>query len=156
MQTCKSCLKEIETGATKCSYCQAYQIWYKNPQHYGFIFMLPFLIFMLWNTGLYNKKEFSDFEKEFSFNLEKVISANSPNTILITYKIKNHTNYKWNDIRYEIVSRHDGELLSTKYASDFSWVIQPGSESFLTVEVPIVSNANEWELKIKNLEVKRY
>ena len=156
MQTCKSCLNEIETSATKCSYCQSYQVWYKNPQHYSLIIMLPFLVFMFWNTGLFNKKEFSDFESEFSFNLEKIIDANKPNTILITYKVKNNTRYKWRDISYEIISKHDGELLATNSVSDFSWVIQPNSESFLTVKVPIVSNANEWELKIKDLEVKRY
>ncbi|EAR30184.1 hypothetical protein PTD2_01406 [Pseudoalteromonas tunicata D2] len=111
---------------------------------------------MFWNTGLFNKKEFSDFESEFSFNLEKIIDANKPNTILITYKVKNNTRYKWRDISYEIISKHDGELLATNSVSDFSWVIQPNSESFLTVKVPIVSNANEWELKIKDLEVKRY
>jgi hypothetical protein len=148
MQMCKSCLKEIETGATKCSYCQAYQIWYKNPQYYGFIFMLPFLIFIFWNTGLFNKKQFSDFESEFTFTQEKTIATNNSKTLLITYKIKNNTNYKWNNIRYEIVSKSNGELLTSKAVSDYGCVIQPNSESFLKVKISFIHNANQWEFKI--------
>ena len=59
-------------------------------------------------------------------------------------------------ISYEIVSRKNGELLASKAVSDYGWVIQPNSESFLTVKVAFVPNANQWELKIKDLEVNRY
>ncbi|PKF54095.1 hypothetical protein CW748_16685 [Alteromonadales bacterium alter-6D02] len=156
MQTCKSCFKEIESGALKCSYCQAYQLWYKHPQFYSLIMMLPFFIFIFWNTGLMSNKEFSDFESEFSFTQEKIIDAKSKNRLLITYKVKNDTEYQWDNIRYEIISRNNGELLASESDNNYFWVIRPNSESFLTVNIQIVPNANEWELKIKDLEVSRF
>ncbi|MCJ8318726.1 MAG: hypothetical protein MJK12_03780 [Colwellia sp.] len=156
MQTCKSCIKEIEVGATKCSYCQAYQLWYKNPQHYSLIFMLPFLVFMFWNTGLFYKKYFIDFENEFTYTQEKVIEIKGSNAKLITFNVKNNTNHKWNHISYEIVSNHNGELLAATADSNYAWVIQPNSASLLTVKVPFIPNANEWHLKIKDLKSDRY
>ena len=156
MQTCKSCKKEIELGATNCSYCQAYQSWYTNPQVYSLVFMLPFFVFIFWNTGLFDKKSFNDFESEFTFTEEKVINSNGSKTKLITYKVKNNTKHKWNRISYEVVSSHNGELLASIADSNYDWVIQPNSESLLTVKVALVPNANEWQLKIKDLKSDRF
>lgn len=156
MQTCKSCIKEIETGATKCSYCQAYQVWYKNPQNYSFIFMLPFFIFIFWNTGLFNTNDFIDYENKFTFTEEKSINVSGSNAKLITFNIKNNTRHKWNRISYEVISKQNGELLASITDSNYDWVIQPNSESLLTVKVPFIANANEWQLKIKDLKSDRY
>jgi len=156
MQTCKSCRKEIENGATKCSYCQAHQNWYKNPQIYSVVFMLPLFIFMYWNMGLFNNKDFSDFESEFTLTEEKVIDTNGSKAKLITYKVKNNTEYKWNRISYEVVSSHNGELLASMVDSNYAWVIQPNSESLLTVEVAFVPKANKWQLIIKDLKSDRF
>ncbi|MDP2562938.1 hypothetical protein [Psychrobium sp. 1_MG-2023] len=103
-----------------------------------------------------SNKEFSDFESEFSFTQEKIIDAKSKNRLLITYKVKNDTEYQWDNIRYEIISRNNGELLASESDNNYFWVIRPNSESFLTVNIQIVPNANEWELKIKDLEVSRF
>jgi hypothetical protein len=37
-----------------------------------------------------------------------------------------------------------------------NWVIQPNSESLATVKVAIVTNANEQQLKIKDLKLVRF
>jgi hypothetical protein len=156
MQTCKSCKKEIEVGATKCSYCQAYQSWYKNPQVYSLVLMLPFFVFIFWNTGIFNKKSFDDYESKFTFTEEKVIDTNGSKAKLITYKIKNNTKHRWNRISYEVISSNNGELLASLADSNYDWVIQPNSESLLTVKVALVPNANEWQLKIKDLKSDRF
>ena len=156
MQICKSCRKEIEIDATKCSYCQAYQSWYKNPQIYSFVIMLPFIIFMFWNTGLINKKSFSEIESDFTFTEIKVVDTNGSKTKLITYKVKNDTKYKWNHISYEVVSSHNGEILASITDSNYDWVIQPNSESLLTVKVAFIPNVNQWQFKIKDLRSDRY
>lgn len=156
MQICKACLKEIKVGATKCSYCQAYQVWYKNPQSYNFLFMVPLIVFMFWNTGLLGKKEFSDYQSEFTLTIEKAIPAKNPKYVLVTYKVNNNTNHKWSDLRYQVVSKNKGEILASEANRDYSWVIQANSDSLLTARVEIVPNVNEWELKIKDLEVKRF
>ncbi|PKG57103.1 hypothetical protein CXF83_17295 [Shewanella sp. Choline-02u-19] len=156
MHTCKSCIKEIETGATKCPYCQAYQVWYKNPQNYSFIFMLPLFIFIFWNTGSFNKKDFLDYESKFTFTKEKIIDVGGSKAKLITFNVTNNTEYKWNHISYEVISKKNGELLASTSDSIYSWVIQPNSESLLTVKAPFIANANEWQLKIKDLKSDRY
>jgi hypothetical protein len=156
MKACKSCQKEIKQEATKCSYCQSYQDWYRNPQNMSFIFLIPFFIFMIWSSGSFRSKNFSDYENNFTFTEEKVIKVSNSNSLLITYQVKNGTDYKWNRISYEVVSKHNGELLASMADSNYDWVIQPNSESLLTVKVGHVPNANEWHLKIKDLKSDRY
>ena len=156
MNTCKACKKVIEPGATKCSFCQAHQKWYNNPQVYSLVFMLPLMFLIIWNTNLLNEKNFSDFESEFSFTEEKVIDIKGSKAKLITYNVKNNTKHKWNRISYEVVSSQNGELLASMSDSNYDWVIQPNSESLLTVKVALVPNANEWQLKIKDLKSNRY
>lgn len=156
MKTCKSCRKEIESKASKCAFCQSYQVWYRNPQLYGFIIALPMFVVIFWNSGLFNQKNFIDYEPKFKIAVEKVISANDPRYTLFTYKVINDTDYKWSRINYQVVSKQDGELLSSMTGSDYSWVIQPNSESLLTVRVANVPNANQWFFEIKDLKSDPY
>lgn len=156
IQICKSCKKEIPTGATKCSYCQTCQIWYRNPNIFNFIFLILGLFYVLWQIGNIGIKEFNEFKSDFKITEIKVIDSNFSNSKLVTYKIENNTKYKWDEISYEVVSRYNGELLASQSGMEYFWVIQPNSESLLTVDVKNVRNANEWQLTIKNLKSDRY
>ena len=156
MKKCKSCRKEIEAEASKCPYCQGYQKWYKNPQYYNLIFLLPFSVFLFWNTGLLNKKEFEAYKADFSINKENVVVIKNTQTRLITYRIKNNTAYKWNHINYEVVgSKHD-EVIAVSTGSDYSWVVQPNSDSLLTVKIKLMPGATSWSFKIKDLRSARF
>jgi ribosomal protein L40E len=156
MQICKSCKKELTLGATKCPYCQTYQTWYKNPQHFSWLFLIPLFIFMFWNLSIFNHKEFSEYQSDFTVTEVKIIDSDDLKAKLITYNIQNNTDYMWDWISFEVVSRNNGELLATIADTQLSWVVQPHSESLITVEVPLVPNANEWTLTIKNMKSDRY
>ncbi|MBL4910858.1 MAG: hypothetical protein JKX78_12700 [Alteromonadaceae bacterium] len=152
---CKACIQEIPSEATKCPYCQTYQHWYKNPQNYGIMVVWPFLFIMFWNTGVFGNEKFPDYQDDFAVSIEKIVLIQNTKTRLITYKIKNNSDYKWRSINYLVISKKEDELITTITGIDYSWVVQPHAISLLTVKVPYVRGANSWQLKIKDLTVDR-
>jgi len=153
---CKSCVREIEHEATKCPYCQSYQNWYRNPQYWSQIILLPMIAFMFWNTGMFGKPKFADYQDDFSITLEKNLLIQKTKARLITYKIKNNSNYKWRSIEYTVVNKKANEVISAHQGSEYSWLIQPHGESLLSVHVPYIAGADTWQLNIKDLTIDRY
>lgn len=156
MHVCKSCKKEIEAEATKCPYCQGYQVWYKNPQHLSYIFVLPVFVFIFWNAGRFGDKHFEAYQDEFSAVEENTVVLPKTQARLITYRVKNNTDYKWDRISYEVIASDNGELIAVSTGVEYAWVIQPKSESLLTVKVQAIPDATAWELKIKNINSAFY
>jgi len=152
MQKCTSCKKEIEIEATKCPYCQGYQRWYKNPQYFSFLFILPFFFFVFCSSHLFDDTNFEKYEKDFSIKEQNVIVINKTKVRLITYRIKNDTKYKWRHVDYAVVSSNKEGVIAVDTGSDYSWVVQPNSDSLLTVAVKIIPGATSWSFKIKDLK----
>jgi len=148
---------EIDQKATKCPHCQAHQQWYRNPQHYGMLFLIPFLAFMFWQSSLFKSKKFTEYQKYFTVEKIKEIASDDDSKLIITYKVNNATNYKWEHLSYEIVGTDsNGELMLTDAGSEYSWVIQPDGESYLTVKVEKNRYVSSWSLEISDMETSRH
>lgn len=156
MIKCASCRQEIAEEATKCPYCQSFQTWYRNPQHTHVLFLLPFLGFIFWSTGIFTDKDYQNYRDGFSVSEQSVVVIPNSQTRLITYRVENNTDYKWKHISYEIAGKHEGKLIAVSTENDYGWVVQPNSESLLTAKVKFMPGATAWEFKIKDLESARY
>ncbi|WP_281559332.1 hypothetical protein [Thalassomonas sp. RHCl1] len=156
MIQCASCRQDIAEEASKCPYCQGYQTWYKNPHYSNWIFLLPFLGFISWSTGIFTEKDYQMYRDDFSISEENIVVMPNNRTRLITYRVANNTEYKWKHISYEIIGKHQGKLIAANTDIDYGWVVQPHSESLLTAKVPFMPGASSWEFKIKDLESARY
>lgn len=154
MSHCKACKMEIDQKATKCPHCQAYQQWYKNPQNYGLLFMLPFIaVIFFWQSTILKSKQFTEYQKQFTVEKVKEILSDDGKRVIITYKIKNETQYKWEDLTYEMIGTdEDGDLVLTEAGSEYSWVIQPKEEAYLTVMVEKNKNVYSWDVRITDME----
>jgi len=156
LKKCKSCIKEIEATATKCPFCQSHQNWYKNPQYLNLIFMLPFFIFIYWNTGVFNKKEFEEYKTEFVIKEENTVSIENSRSRLITFRIKNNTKHKWGRINYEVIGYENDKVIAVNTGAEFNWVVQPNSNALLTVKVKYMPSATSWKFNITDLKSDRF
>jgi hypothetical protein len=155
MKKCKSCIQEIDEQASKCPNCQAYQNWYKNPQNYGLILVMPFLFYMWFGTGLFSNIKYEDYVGQFSTT---EVSMNKINGNSVhTYKIANNTDKKWNHISYEFTAFDEQDkVLIVITGSKYDLVVQPNSSSLMSVTIKERINAAKWQFKITNMRHERY
>ncbi|MBU1620987.1 MAG: hypothetical protein KJ556_12015 [Gammaproteobacteria bacterium] len=156
MKTCKSCIKEIDNAASKCPYCQSFQIWYKNPQIFGFIFPLVFIPVMFYSMGIWFNKNYPG--NEHLFEVKEIgISPGEHNRLALNYLIANKSDTKWHNISYEVsVFDAAGKLLFVKTGQDYSWLVQPNQSSYLTIELDNNLKAEKWKLKILDIKSGRF
>ena len=155
MKICKSCRKQIEEKATKCPHCQAYQKWNRNPQVLGFIFPLIFIPLIFFNSGLFSDKSFLDYKEKFEVKFLNSSSDSKHN--IYTYRISNNTGYKWADLDYQFIGLDSSnEVVTVKTESEYSWKVQPHSESLLSIKTLKDSPAVKWKLKLKDLKSNKF
>lgn len=129
MKHCKSCKKEIDSDATKCPYCQAYQVWYKNPQTYGVVFPLAFMILLFYMMGIFGSPDFEDYKEK--IKTEKQSEAMVGNYYFVNFKITNETDLTWNQISYNLISYDkDDAVLVSESGHEFRWHL-PANESVI-------------------------
>jgi len=138
---CKSCNESIDEAAKKCPKCQAFQRWYLNPQYFGLIFTLPFLIFIFWNTGIFNRADFANYKDKFTVSVVRDDSSGSSSKKaghLITVKVENRSNKKWKDPTFQIESLDStGTVVAVEHSSEYSVIIAPNSSVETTIELRI-------------------
>ncbi|MBI9015799.1 MAG: hypothetical protein JEZ07_00925 [Phycisphaerae bacterium] len=155
MKTCKHCKKEIEQLASKCPYCQGVQNWYKDPQVTTLLPMLVVFYFIFGSSGLFNKKVYTDYKEQITF--EKLSTSSDDSNIIHTYNIKNNTKYKWESISYQYVGTDEkGQVMKVKSEQEYRWVVQPNDSSMLSILIEKNSPIKKWELKIIDMESGRF
>jgi regulation of enolase protein 1 (concanavalin A-like superfamily) len=157
MKQCKSCKKEIDDQATKCPYCQGYQQWFKNPQSFGFIFLIPLFGFMIWQMNSFKSKAFDDFKTNFTVKEVRIVQSDDDKYDVITYVVKNDTNYRWTSIKYEVNGYDESDnVVLTNATSEYAWIVQPHSESYLSTKVARNKNVKKWKMRIVDMETSRF
>ncbi len=157
MILCKSCRSEIESDSKVCKYCRSYQRWYRNPQFYSYLFVFPFIFFMFYQTAFFSKKEFIDFSDQFTMETINLVSIKNTSRYIINANVTNKTKYKWHAIHFEVIGRLDDKVIMIKSGEDYDWVIQPDSESMISIPFKNESGEDlEWEVNIKDLSHDRY
>lgn len=155
MNKCKSCCQEIDEQASKCPNCQAYQNWYKNPQNYGLILVMPFLFYMWFNTGLFSNAKYQDYIDQFTTT--EVSTAKINGNMVHTYKVTNNTDKTWSSANYELTALDEsGEVLIALTGLEYGWVAQPKSSSLLSIKVKDPIKAAKWQFRITNMRFERY
>ncbi|QDU82894.1 hypothetical protein Pla110_46570 [Polystyrenella longa] len=156
MAICRACKQEIPDGATKCHLCQSHQTWYRNPMVISQLFTLPMFIvlyiFILRPT--WHSKDFEDYRDQFT--VDQVSTTGSTDRHL-TYKITNNTDYKWENVSYEIAMKKGAQLLSVENGTEYSWVIRPNGEALVTAYVmnPPVGT-DTYEFHITDMKTNRF
>lgn len=151
---CNACYKQIDPAATVCPYCRTYQKWYRNPQRWGSVIFIPLLImFMWWSNGLFKTKhEYIDHKSDFTITQINNVLDDRGRTRVLTYRIKNNTDYQWHYLNYALISKKGNDVISIKADKEYGWLILPRDESMITVRIKRMSSASAWQLKIKNLD----
>jgi hypothetical protein len=158
MSQCRACRTEIDAAATKCPHCQAFQRWYRNPQAWGFLLLLPFLGFFYWQSSLLGSRaQFVNYREHFSIEKVRDVEGDSTQRPRITYRITNRTKLKWEHLSYQLVGNDDkGDLVLTDWRSEPGLVLQPGGEAYVTVQVDPTKEVRSWHLQITDLHSPRY
>jgi hypothetical protein len=161
MKLCKSCQKEIADIATKCPHCQAFQVWYKNPQWAASFFLIPFLILMLgfsfWSIARLKSEKYEQYKSDFKSEVvsQRTVS-NGFGGLELTYSISNGTKYKWENIKWCMVGYDSaGKVVTSKTGCDYSWTVQPHDKALLTVTVDGSKDIKSWKLEITDLSTSR-
>jgi hypothetical protein len=133
IKTCKSCRETIHFDAVKCPKCQAFQVWWKNPQYISLLFIpLPLLFFFfIPNSPFREKPKFENFRSKISVTDSQFFFSRDNGNVEITslVKIKNDSPHKWEHPTIEVqYFNADGKLIDTQSDKDFSSVLVPGTE----------------------------
>lgn len=157
MKQCKSCRKDIDDLATKCPHCQAYQNWFRNPQYIGFIFVIPFIGFMLWQTSSFKSKSFDEYRSQFAVEEVRVVISDDGKYDVITYTVQNNTDFTWKRISYEVRGYDSSDtIVIANSGLDYSWSVKPNSKAYLSVRVTRHASIARWEMHLVNMETSRY
>ena len=160
MKPCKACQIEIPDEAYKCSHCRAFQKWYRNPQSISWLLLIPLFGLLYWSCipvslslKRQHKQKYTQYQSQFTVELVKMVTSDDKKKDAITYKVKNGTDYKWENAKISLIGIDDkGDVVYTKSDTEYGWVIQPKSESFLTVTVEKKWKVKSWEIKLTDLE----
>ena len=155
MRKCKSCIQEIDEKASKCPYCQSFQTWYKNPQNYSLIVLIPLIIYIWFSSGLFSNTKYQDHIDQFSTT--EVSTANINGNMVHTYKVTNNTDETWSSANYELIALDEsGKVLIALTGIEYGWVVQPNSSTMMSVTVKQRIKAAKWQFKITNMRHERY
>ena len=155
MKNCKSCKKDIDDKATKCPYCQSYQIWYKSPQNYGLIFPLICIPVIFYISGLYGVPKYENYKGLISSTLisERIVDEQK----ILNYNITNKSNVIWNDISYIAIGYDkNGGVVVSSSGNEFRWLLPSNGSAMLSVKVSKDEQISKWEFQISSLKKDRF
>ncbi|MBI5240444.1 MAG: hypothetical protein HY926_08215 [Elusimicrobia bacterium] len=153
MNQCSSCKKEIDDGASKCPYCQAFQQWYRNPQVYGLLILIPVFGFLfLWQRSLMNTKNYIDYQDKFAVEKVSQVVNDDKKWDFLTYKIKNGTDLRWEHLEYQLIGLDEkGAIVYTCSNGEYGWSVQPKAEALITASCGRNKNIAKWDFKITEM-----
>jgi hypothetical protein len=139
-KSCKSCKEQIDTAATKCPKCQAYQNWYRNPQMLSFVFLVPFLVFILWNTSqVTHPATLADYKDKLSVSVIDEKPPANGKADLVTVRLENRSNKTWKRPKFQIESLDGNDkVLSVEHVSEYNLVVAPNSSALDTLSLRII------------------
>jgi hypothetical protein len=137
---CKSCQEQIDQAATKCPKCQAYQQWYRNPQVFPLIFLLPFFAFLIWNMSrLSSPASLADYKDKLSVSVVDEKPSANAKTGLLTVRLENRTNKTWKRPKFQIESLDGNDkVLSVEHVNEYNMVVAPNSSTLDTLSLRII------------------
>src|SRR4051812_25135350 len=111
---CKCCKEPIDVAATKCPKCQGFQNWYRNPQMFPLLFVVPFIAFVIWDMSrVTGSAAFADYKDNLTV---RVLDENgSANPKLVTVRLENRSDKPWKRPKFQVESLDaDGKVLSVE------------------------------------------
>jgi hypothetical protein len=136
---CKSCKEQIDAAATKCPRCQAFQQWYRNPQFFPLILLIPFFILLFWNTARSDKTAtFADYRDKLRVSVvDENTSPNGKNS-LVTVRLENRSDKTWKRPKFQIESLDGNDkILSVEHVNEYNVVVAPNSSALDTFSLRI-------------------
>lgn len=152
---CRFCCSEIMIDINLCKYCLKYQRkrW-TDIESINYLLCPLLVLFYLYTLDIFNA-EFSSYRNDINVTTVNTTKLSDENYAVV-FSVDNRSGETWRDITYQLIGSSDGQVLMTKEGSDYFWIIQPNSQSYLTVnmkgEVPRLS----WELIINDLSAEKY
>src|SRR2546423_12907603 len=137
---CKSCKEQIDSAATKCPKCQAFQQWYRNPQLIPFVFLIPFFAFVIWDMSrMRNTVTFADYRDKLSVSVIDENPSTNPRTSLVTVRLENRSDKTWKRPKLQIESLDaDGKIVSVEHVDEYNVVVGPNSSALDTLSLRII------------------
>jgi len=157
MKQCKSCRKEIDDFATKCPYCQGYQQWFRNPQYFGFVFVIPFLGIMIWKMNALESESFEKYRNKIAVEEVRIVQSDDGKKDILTFNVKNDTDLTWKAIMFEVngYDDHDNLVLANS-ESEYAWLVQPRSQSYLSATVLRNAQVKKWKMRIVDMKTSKF
>ena len=137
---CNSCKEPIDAAATKCPKCQAFQAWYRNPQFFPLLFLIPFFVYIFWNTSrMTSTATFGDYRDKLSVSVVDENASTNSKTSLVTVRLENRTDKTWKRPKFQIESLDaDGKVVSVEHVNEFNVVVAPNSSALDTLSLRII------------------
>jgi len=123
---CKSCKEPIDASASKCPKCQAFQSWYRNPQIFAFLFIIPFLGFSYYSSSrILHSTDYSDYADQIRVKIVATEESQlKPREIFLNVEIENSSDKAWKRPKFQVQSLDaQGKILVVENVSDYDLII---------------------------------
>jgi len=155
MKNCRSCKKEIDADASKCPYCQTFQVWYKNPQVHGLAVSLVFMLPFFYMTGIFGYPKYEDYKDKIKYEIQS--ESHVQGKYVVNYKIINESDVVWNDISYSVISYDkDGAVVISEPNYEYRWLLPANGSVILSAKVSKDEKIARRELIITSLKRDRF
>jgi hypothetical protein len=134
---CKCCKEPIDVAATKCPKCQGFQNWYRNPQMFPLVFVVPLIAFLMWDMSrLTRSAAFADYKDK--LNVTVVDENGSANPKLVTVRLENRSDKTWKRPKFQVENLDaEGKVISVEHVNEFNVVVAPNSSILDTLSLRI-------------------
>jgi hypothetical protein len=157
---CKSCKEQIDAAATKCPKCQAFQQWYRNPQMFPLIFLIPFFAVLIWNMSrMSNPAAFADYRDKLSVTVVDENPSTNSKTSLVTVRLENRSDKTWKRPKFQIENLDaDGKVISVEHVNEYNVVVGPNSSALDTLSLRIIpaQPVAERRVTLTDIDSNRY
>jgi hypothetical protein len=137
---CKCCKEPIDVAATKCPKCQAFQNWYRNPQMFSLVFVLPLLALIIWNTSrVTSSATFADYKDKLNVSVVEESASANPKSSLLTVRLDNRSDKTWKRPKFQVESLDaEGKVISVEHVNEYNVVVAPNSSALDTLSLRIM------------------
>lgn len=133
---CKSCKEPIEASASKCPKCQAFQSWYRSPQIFSFLFLIPLLGFSYYTTSqVFHSTGYSDYADQIRVTIVGSQESQMKSAeIFLNVEIENSSKKTWKRPKFQVQSLDgQGKVIVVENLSDYDLIIPPNGKVVSTL-----------------------
>ena len=159
---CKYCKESILIDASKCPKCQSFQNRFLNPMSIVLLllFMLPVLMYPLYQSSRKRNIKFVDHQKEIEFNIVRKDTINRSDCqncdlLNVLLEIENKSEFVWEHGQFNVLFKNSqDEILNVEKQRDFQLILNPRTVIKSSIKVPIYDEYESAIIEVELVDLK--